>query len=723
MAFLRAHLKKLVTGPTGGYVAPLPTNQIVPTVSGAAITAGTLTAARGTWTASPTAYESVWQVADGPAFTNWTDISGANALTYVVQSGLVGKKLRYGERALSQGKWSAWAYSAPTGIVAAIIAALPVISTPASAAPASGLKVGDTITLTAASYSGTGTTAFYSFVVDGVQREAVATDQSTFPFNYILQPGDVCNSFIVRTTVQNAAGTVTADFADIGPVQINGATAIINLGSAQATEDYLISSFNSGLWIPSGTATQSVTVASPDALAALWPTIAAAPLTERWDVTLDWNGMANYQGGETSILTLNGPAGAIIPNYGPSGWADNGGWVRFKAAAGKRPGFANLVTVTNARGLIIDGLDFLGKGTSHSQGCLRISRSTGQSDCIARIYNSRFGRYCIDNTMTYPTYITGLYLVNTQDQIHVENCTFAGNNIAFKAVARKVKIVNCDFSQNYTDLIRCYTHDRTGYYAHLWLDRTTVRTMLEIPEIAGLHADFVQNGNHPSASQSGDSAIEGHRIIATDCIVHMTHKYGSQGTQGLQCGGGNPAVPLDNLFSFRRCIILNSSPGSFDAFSPGARITSYIERCTFGRSGVVSSTFDTDTVNSDNTPGINIGGNPLRTGTAFIFDSCIIGMKPGTNPAWITYINTVVINYKTSMTGILPETVYNGRDFQRGGASSDFTPNKFGYILPNESTQAGFISDIIANFTPQGAYANQGAPAPVLANYTAPALG
>ncbi len=722
MSALKAFIAKLRLGATASAPIIPAVCTSLPTFTGGAYTGNTVAAVHGVWDHPVFQYESGWFITPFP-FGNLTQIAGQSGMSYTYQAGDVGNKVCYGERVLTTSGWSQWAYSVLSGIVSATpVMTPPTITAGATATPSSGLKVGDVIQINAPTISNA-SDWWISIERDGVGSEPIADVSDTYPFSYAIQPGDVSTSFKIVTWASNGAGTVnnSTTTPNIGPIQLNGSLVIQDLGSAQATEDYLSLGYNAGLWVFSGAATKTATINSPDALKTWWTAnVVPASLAERIDITLDWDGMAQYQGGETTALFLPMPYAAIIGNFGNSGFADNGGWVRLKAAPGKRPGFANQVSATGCRGFITDGIDFLGKGTSHGEGCLKISRP---GDPIFHAYNCRFGRTCVDPTVTFATYITGLYMFDTADQVHIENCTFAGNNIGFKTPSRKVKIVNCDFSKNYTDLIRCYTHDRTGYYAYLWIERSTVRMMLEIPEVSGLHADFVQNGNHPSPGQAGDSAIEGHRVIILDAIVHMTHKYGTQGTQGIQNGGGNPTVPLDNTFCVRRSIILNSSPASFRSISPGCRITSYIERTTMGRAGVVSSTFDTDTINSDNTPGVATGPTPQRSGIAFVFDSCIIGTKPGTNPTWMTFPNTVVINYKTNKAGIIPENVFNGRDFERGGPSSDYTPNKFGYIMPNEGTQAGFVSDIIANFTPLPAYAGKGAPAPNPANYSAPALG
>jgi prepilin-type N-terminal cleavage/methylation domain-containing protein len=71
-----------------------PVNTSVPTESGTAKEAQTLTATSGSWTGTPTiTYAYQWQTSpDGS--TSWTNLSGATSTTYVLQSSDVGKYIR-----------------------------------------------------------------------------------------------------------------------------------------------------------------------------------------------------------------------------------------------------------------------------------------------------------------------------------------------------------------------------------------------------------------------------------------------------------------------------------------------------------------------------------------------------------------------------------------------------------------------------------------------------
>ena len=73
--------------------AAVPGNTALPTISGTAKDAQTLTATNGTWSGSPTSYAKQWQRCDS-AGANCTNISGATAATYVLASADVGSKIR-----------------------------------------------------------------------------------------------------------------------------------------------------------------------------------------------------------------------------------------------------------------------------------------------------------------------------------------------------------------------------------------------------------------------------------------------------------------------------------------------------------------------------------------------------------------------------------------------------------------------------------------------------
>lgn len=113
-------------------------NTAPPTISGSAISGQTLTRGAGTWTPVEsiiTGYVYEWQSADAPDFTNWSDIVGANAITFLASGTEIGKKLRVGEAAVNGDGPAPFVYSNPTAIVQdAPAIPLAITGTPVTAA-------------------------------------------------------------------------------------------------------------------------------------------------------------------------------------------------------------------------------------------------------------------------------------------------------------------------------------------------------------------------------------------------------------------------------------------------------------------------------------------------------------------------------------------------------------------------------------------------------------
>lgn len=95
---------------------PVPANTSAPTVAGTAEEGQTLTAAPGTWTASPTGFSYQWRRCNSGG-SSCTDIPGATSQTYVVAAADAGKTLRVSVVASNAAGPGAAATSAPTAVV------------------------------------------------------------------------------------------------------------------------------------------------------------------------------------------------------------------------------------------------------------------------------------------------------------------------------------------------------------------------------------------------------------------------------------------------------------------------------------------------------------------------------------------------------------------------------------------------------------------------------
>lgn len=724
MTFTRAQLIRLRTGTSAVPAPQPPSNLVLPTISGTAVVGGTLTATHGTWAGGPTGYETVFQVADAPLFDQWTTVQAGTALTYAIQSGDIGKAIRFGERALNLAGWGEWSYSLPSGVVVASAPPLnpPVIVAAGDFTASAPVYVGDAIEINAATVTGA-TAVWYRLVRDGavvLNTAPVATDQDSFPLSYTVTSEDVTTTFELETYASNATGTVHATSADIGPVAhrpvVGG--ALIDLGGPDETEAFILANM-APKWTDTGSPTISITATSPDDLMTKFNAqINPAAPTERIEVTLDWNGILQYGSSAATALDFK---------YKPSASAtalpfDNGGWVRIKAASGKKPGFANQVKGGNLRGWVFDGVDFAAQSTSGSliktqAGFMAyISGPTYATEPAYIIRNCRVGLSAVSGVVQPSnTYLAGIYTNGgVCEQIQIENTLIDGVWFAVKVVSRNTWVDGLHVGNNCEDFIKLFGHTyKTGYYAYAHIKKISLGSRnVEIAWRAG-HCDLIQTGH------KNDKHL-GYRVVYTDAVSHNAHKWSGGGSQTFQNGDYNAA---DNLFCVRRVIGLATSPNGLIYFSPNAKYVSYVERCTFGRAGMCPSGFAPDTgTATDNSPGINNGGTPALSGIALKVVDCLVGIR--TSQPYVQYIGTPFsINYGVSMAGVKPEDVFNGRDFTRGGPTVNNIPNKFGYALPNEATQAGLISDIIANFTPLPAYAGKGAPPPNPADYSVPVAG
>ncbi|MET0603657.1 MAG: RHS repeat-associated core domain-containing protein [Baekduia sp.] len=187
--------------------AAVPGNTALPTISGTAKDAQTLTATNGTWSGSPTSYAKQWQRCDS-AGANCTNISGATAATYVLTSADVGSKIKVKVTA-TNASGSASVTSAATAVVIAaapVSTAVPTISGTA--------KDGQTLTSTTGTWTGT-TPLTYGRQwrrCDAAGANCVDISGATAT-TYVVAAADVGKTLRVVLTATNAAGSASATSA------------------------------------------------------------------------------------------------------------------------------------------------------------------------------------------------------------------------------------------------------------------------------------------------------------------------------------------------------------------------------------------------------------------------------------------------------------------------------------------------------------------------------
>lgn len=192
-----------------------PTNTAEPAISGAATIGSTLTATRGSWTGSPTAYAYQWvrcpSSGGKPDGSDCAAIGGATTSAYVIAAADAGRRLRVRVTA-SNADGSATAASNPTALVPA--AAQRPANT-AEPAIAGSVTVGSTLTATQGSWRNSPTTYAYQWVrcpasggrPDGSDCAAIsgATTRA-----YLVSATDAGSRIRVRVTATNTAGSATA---------------------------------------------------------------------------------------------------------------------------------------------------------------------------------------------------------------------------------------------------------------------------------------------------------------------------------------------------------------------------------------------------------------------------------------------------------------------------------------------------------------------------------
>jgi Concanavalin A-like lectin/glucanases superfamily/Putative amidase domain len=190
-----------------------PANSAVPTITGAAREAQTLTATDGSWTNSPSSYTRQWRRCDS-AGANCTDINGATATTYTLASTDVGSTIRIAVTATNAGG-STTETSAPT----AVVAADPL---PANTSPPviTGTEIQTwTLTTSSGSWQPQPDSISYGWLrcnADGAGCSSIAgaTDSS-----YTLQAEDVGKTLRVTVTARNSRGSTDATSAATGVIQ------------------------------------------------------------------------------------------------------------------------------------------------------------------------------------------------------------------------------------------------------------------------------------------------------------------------------------------------------------------------------------------------------------------------------------------------------------------------------------------------------------------------
>jgi hypothetical protein len=198
-----------VASAVGTRAAVAPSNNSLPTISGAAEVGSTVTANPGTWSGSqPITYQYQWRIcgADGGACH---DIAGATSQTYKFAKDDAGNTARVVVIA-GNADGSSPATSAPTARVAAQsgpqATAAPVISGDA--------KVGSTLTASTGTWNGNGTITYkYQWRVCSPDGSACRDISGATSQTYVLAKEDLGNALRVVVTASDSTGSTDSTSA------------------------------------------------------------------------------------------------------------------------------------------------------------------------------------------------------------------------------------------------------------------------------------------------------------------------------------------------------------------------------------------------------------------------------------------------------------------------------------------------------------------------------
>jgi hypothetical protein len=182
--------------------AAAPSNTTPPAVTGTAKVGQTLTVSNGTWTGSPTNYSYRWQRCTST--TSCTNITDANASTYVVKNADVGRKLRAVVSATNTDGVS----TANSNMTDTVTAATGIPVNTAQPSITGDAIVGEVLTAENGSWSNAPTSYRYRWLeCDRFGGNCIPTGYTGS--RYVVQLVDVGGTLRVEVTARNAAGSAT----------------------------------------------------------------------------------------------------------------------------------------------------------------------------------------------------------------------------------------------------------------------------------------------------------------------------------------------------------------------------------------------------------------------------------------------------------------------------------------------------------------------------------
>ncbi|HEX3688932.1 MAG TPA: hypothetical protein VHV28_04520, partial [Solirubrobacteraceae bacterium] len=192
-----------------------PTNSALPSISGTTTQGQTLTAAKGTWTGSPTSYAYQWRDCNSSG-ASCTNISGATSTTYTLASTDVGDTIRVVVTATNAGGST----PATSNQTAAIQAPAPSAPTNSALPSISGTTTqGQTLTAAKGTWTGSPTGYAYQWRDCDASGASCTNITSATGSTYTLTSNEVGDTLRVVVTATNTGGSTPATSSQTAVVQ------------------------------------------------------------------------------------------------------------------------------------------------------------------------------------------------------------------------------------------------------------------------------------------------------------------------------------------------------------------------------------------------------------------------------------------------------------------------------------------------------------------------
>ena len=203
-----------------------PLNTALPQISGTAQAGQTLTGSNGTWSGTPTSYAYQWQRCDSLG-ASCANLAGATSTSYGLGAADVGARLRLVVSAVNQGGTTPASSGATNAVAAAPVAPASAPASTALPQVAGTAQVGQTLTTSNGTWSGTPTSYAYQWRRCDSAGANCTNVLGATATTYKLATGDAAATFRANVTATNAVGSSTA--ASVQTAAVAAAPLVLSL--------------------------------------------------------------------------------------------------------------------------------------------------------------------------------------------------------------------------------------------------------------------------------------------------------------------------------------------------------------------------------------------------------------------------------------------------------------------------------------------------------------